>query len=84
MTVRKVADLQEEELEECEPIWSKNYSQEYLYVKMTCKSETKSRWPTLEQLRPKLKRASLLETSLEDEQIQPLKKKNHNHPGSLI
>ena len=35
MTVRKVADLQEEELEECEPVWSKHYSQEYLYVKMT-------------------------------------------------
>ena len=37
MTVSKIADVQEEELEEYEPenVWSKNYSQEYLYVKMT-------------------------------------------------
>jgi hypothetical protein len=37
MTVSKIADVQEEELEEYEPenCWSKNYSQEYLYVKMT-------------------------------------------------
>lgn len=75
MTVRKVADVQEEELEECESYWSKNYSQEYLYVKMTSKCDkgtTKSRWPTLEQLRPRIKRASLLETSLEDEQVLPV------------
>lgn len=78
MTVRKVADVQEEELEECESYWSKNYSQEYLYVKMTSKCEAgtstsqRSRWPTLEQLRPRLKRASLLETSLEDEQVLPV------------
>ncbi len=79
MSVRKVADLQEEEIEECEPLWSKNYSQEYLYVKMRFSQNSPdvtnrqrgSRWPTLEQLRPKLKRASLLETSLEDDQLLP-------------
>ena len=85
MTVRKVADVTEEELEECE---SKKlfdaYAQEFLYVKMTSKrtvskgagghaaglsvKKRRSRWPTLDQLRPKLKRASELETSLEEEQ----------------
>ena len=85
MTVRKVADVTEEELEECE---SKKlfdaYAQEFLYVKMTSKrtvskgagghaaglsvKKRRSRWPTLDQLRPKLKRASVLETSLEEEQ----------------
>ena len=84
MTVRKVADVTEEELEECE---SKKlfdpYAQAFLYVKMTSKQtvpsktgnasqnavkKRRSRWPTLDQLRPKLKRASVLETSLEEEQ----------------
>ena len=79
MTVRKIADVTEEELEECE---SKelfdSYSQEFLYVKMTHKkpisntlAKKRSRWPTLDQLRPKLKRACLLETSLEEEQVAP-------------
>ena len=73
MTVRKVADVTEEELEECETKEKliDAYAQEFLYVKMTSKrKEVKgSRWPTLDQLRPKLKRASLLETSLEEEQV---------------
>ena len=96
MTVRTVADLKEEELEEIEPVYSKHYSQEYLYVKMTSRFSSahesaaaaaavaaghqRSRWPTLEQLRPKLKRASLMETSLEDEQIAPSLAK---HPSNL-
>jgi len=82
MTVSKIADVQEEELEEYEPenVWSKNYSQEYLYVKMTSRLSStsskaenyqqqgyrKSRWPTLDQLRPKLREASLTESALED------------------
>ena len=78
MTVRKIADVTEEELEECE---SKelfdSYSQEFLYVKMTSRKpmpnnkgpKKRTRWPTLDQLRPKLKKASLLETSLEEEQV---------------
>ena len=76
MTVRQVADVTEEELEECESK-QKNfdaYGQEFLYVKMTSRrgkevQPKRSRWPTLDQLRPKLKRASLLETSLEEEQV---------------
>ena len=42
MTVRKVADVQEEELEEYEPFWSKQYSQEFLYVKMTSRLNNSS------------------------------------------
>ena len=42
MTVRKVADVQEEELEEYEPFWSKQYSQEFLYVKMTSRLSNSS------------------------------------------
>ena len=79
MVVRKVADVTKEEIEECE---SKelfdSYSQEFLYVKMTSRKQPpnsgpkkRSRWPTLDQLRPKLKRASLMETSLEEEQVVP-------------
>ena len=77
MTVRKIADIHEEELEECEAKHtniSNNYSSEYLYVKMTTVTSSarevkrRRRWPTLDQLRPKLKKASLMETSLEEEQ----------------
>ena len=51
---------------------------EYLYVKMTAKlsspksksfNRKRSRWPTLDQLRPKLKRNAVMETSLEEDQL---------------
>ena len=63
MTVRKIADLQEEELDECESVLlSKQYSQQYLYVKMTSKLvsktvQTDSEGPSnLEKLKSRLKK----------------------------
>jgi hypothetical protein len=75
ISVRNIADIHEEELDECESHdLMSNDCREYLYVKMTARiknhhprsNNRRSRWLTLDELRPKLRAASLMETSLEE------------------